>query len=1152
MQQRLFRLAIIVALTCFSHAFGQSISSSVVATLVDPSGAPVVKVPCTLTNQSTGARLMGESGADGTVVFPTVFAGTYTLESQAPGFRPLVLRNVIVTSSERRVLGRLTLQLGEVRDSVNVTAETAAVQTMSAEHSGVVTGTQLNDIALKGRDFFAMLATIPGVVDTNSSREATTNASNGGTFINGARDNQKNFSVDGITDMDIGSNQSLAFMPNMDSIAEVKVLTSAYQAEFGRNSGGTVTVITKSGTRDLHGSAYYNYRHESLNANSFFNNRTGTIKSPYRYRINGFSIGGPVVIPKVVRRDQEKFFFFFSQEYTGVKKDYGSRFVNVPTAAERSGDFSNSYDVSNSLIVIKDPTTGAAFPGNVVPQNRLNSLGQSILNFFPLPNYTDSDPRNVNRWNYRSVYSGNTPRRNDILRIDANLTPTFTMYYRYGHDKDIKDLPWGDWKNGSINYLLSPVHVANPGTGHLVRTTKTFSSTLVNEAIFGYNRMERVFDLLDSQAALRSKMGNPAQWYKDSGSGGSSDYIPGVSFGGYPANPVNASLASALPNSYENPNITVTDNVSKIWGKHNLKAGLYYEHARINHVANINSRGSFDFSRNTSNPFDTNHSFANALLGTFNTYSEASAAPFGRFIMVNVEGYVQDNWRVTKRLTLDFGLRFYRMPAMREEGMNAATWDPSLYVRSKAPTLYAPGRNAAGARVAVNPLTGNTYAAALIGLYVPNTGDTANGTAVGGKNGYPDALVTRSALSWAPRFGFAYDVFGTGKTALRGGFGVFYDTGQTNPLRNAVGNPPTTYTPTLYYGSLTDYAQTSGALGPSNLSILFGQAALPMTMNFSFGIQQQVAGTVVDASYVGSLSRHWQITSNLNPIAMYSRFDTANGDPTQPGKALPDNFFRPYYGYGNLNATMWAGNSNYNALQVSVNRRYRSGLQLGAAFTWSKTLGIASADGDSISPYFSARERNYGPLSFDRPFMLVLNYIYDLPKVGSKTGFRPAGWVLDNWQISGITSFISGAPFAPGFSTSDGVDLTGSTEGARITVVGDPKLDKSERTYYRNFNTDAFARTPALSFGFNGVNYMYGPGNNNWDLAISKRVPLFSEARYVQFRTEMFNAWNHTQFSSYYTTALFNAAGKQTDPNFGAYSGARSPRTIQFSLRVNF
>ena len=1140
-------IALVFLITAAASA--QNVTSSLKGLVVDPSGAPVPGATCQLTNRATGAVLTTKSAADGAFTFPNIFAAAYTLTVQAAGFKTVDIKDIFITSSEIRSIGRVALQIGEVRDSVSVQAEAADVQLASAERSGVLTGGQLNDIALKGRDFFALLATIPGVVDTNASRETTTNASNGGTFINGARDNQKNFSVDGITDMDVGSNQSLAFMPNMDSIAEVKILTSNYQAEYGRNSGGMVTVITKSGTKEFHGTGYDYYRHESLNANSFFNNRTGTQKAPYRYRISGYSIGGPIYIPKTFNRNKEKFFFFFSQEYTGVKRDFGSKFVNVPTEAERRGDYSQSMDINGAQIVVRDPATGQPFAGNIIPQNRINKLGQSMLSFFPTPNYTDPDPRNRYRWNYRSVFSGNTPRRNDILRVDANLTPTFTMYYRYGHDKDIKSLPWDDWKTGSMNYLLSPVYVENPGSGHLVRTTKTFSPTFVNEAIFGYNYMQRVFDVVDPSLLSRDKMGSPAEWYTNPPT--AKNYIPNVSFGGQPANTV-AVAPATIPNAYKNPNFTFTDNVTKIWHAHNFNAGIYVEHVHLEHISNVNYRGAFDFSRNTSNPFDSGHSFANAVLGNFSSYSETSNAPYAHWGMWQTEWYVQDNWRVTPRLTLDFGIRLYHMQPLQDLDGIDATVDPSLYSRAKAPVLYTPGKSATGARVAVDPTTGKTTYPALIGQYVPGTGDPANGTAIAGKNGYPAGLITRPWLSYGPRFGFAYDLFGTGRTAIRGGFGWFLDTGQTNPIRNTPGNPPTAYTPVLYYGNLDTYAQTAGAIGPSSPGIIFGPTKLPNTMNFSLGLQHQIWGVVLDTSYVGGLSRNLQVTRNINAIPMYSRFDPQNQDPTQPGKPLPDNFFRPYAGYGNLNMTEWTGTSNYNALQVSANRRFTRGLQFGLAYTFSKTLGTASADGGTLSPYFSPRSRNYGPLSFDRTHMLVINYMYDLPKVGSRLKFKPAGWVLDNWQISGITSFISGAAFTPGFSTVDGEDITGSGEGATITVVGDPNLDKSQRTYFRNFATEMFRRTPSRNFGNAGVGILRGPGTNNWDISVSKRVPLYSEARFIQFRTEMFNAWNHTQFSGLYTTARFDLAGNQTDPNFGAYSAARQPRVIQLSLKVFF
>jgi len=586
-------------------------------------------------------------------------------------------------------------------------------------------------------------------------------------------------------------------------------------------------------------------------------------------------------------------------------------------------------------------------------------------------------------------------------------------------------------------------------------------------------------------------------------------------------------------------------------GAHNLKAGVYIERTHVEFTSG-NYLGALNFSRDANNALDSGHSYANALLGVFTSYSESQKRLYSRNQFWNVEWYVQDNWRVAKRLTLDLGMRFYHMPPIQELDKQAANFDPRFFDPKKAPALYVPARDANGIRVAKDPISGQLAIAPLIGLYVSGSGDPANGMAIGGVNGYPAGLYTRPRVSLGPRFGFAYDLFGTGKTALRGGWGWFYDTGQNNPMAATIGNPPVSYTPSLYYGNLDTFAQSGGAIGPSDLTSLFGAHKPADNTNFSLSLQHQFWGTVADVSYVGSLSRHQFLRRLLNPISMYSRFDPRNGDSTQPGRPLPDNFFRPYAGYGNLTVYENVGNSSYNSLQVSIIRRFTRGLQFGVAYTFSKALGYASADGTTLSPYFSPRQRNYGPLDYDRTHTLVFNYTYDLPKLGSKLGSKPVGWLLDNWQVSGITSFISGAPFTPGFSTVDSTDITGSAEGARINVVGDASLPKSQRTFFRNFNTDAFARPGLRDFGNAGVNVLRGPGINNWDINVGKRVPLFSEARYIQFRTELFNAWNHTQYSGLFTTARFDATGKQVDSNFGAYSSARNPRIIQLSLKVVF
>jgi hypothetical protein len=1144
--------ALALALLCaFSVCRGQNVSSSITGVFVDATRAALVNVEVTLTNAATGVTFTTKSGADGGFSLPNLLAGRYTLTARMPGFKTHETRDIILTAGEIRSLGQIQMQIGEVRESISVEAVATAVQTSSAEKSGVITGSQLNDIAVRGRDFFTYLSTIPGVVDNFSQRRETASPDSiRGTFINGGRENQKNLTVDGVTDLDTGSNSTVHYQPNMDSIAEIKVMTSNYQAEFGRNGAGVITVITKGGSKDFHGSAYYFHRNESLNANSFFNNRTGTPKAPYRYRINGYSIGGPVYIPKTWNTDRSRLFFFWSQEYVGMRKDYGTRFVNMPTALERAGDFSQSRDTNGALIPVRNPATGQPFPGNIIPPALINPLGQKMLSFFPLPNYVDPDPKLIYQRNFRSQYSGAYPKRQDMIRIDGNFWPSFQFYYRFVRDKDEQDTPYGMWVNGSINYMLTPVRFGQPGKGHVVRMNKLFSPTLIYEFTYGKSFNRLYFKPVDESLMTRDKVGNPAQWFKHDNI--KENYAPNIVFGGQPANPVSFSWGN-IPYQNYNDIYSYVQNVSKIWRNHTFKAGLYLERTGKFQVGGTNYRGNFNFSRDVNNPYNSNHSFANALLGNFQSYSEANKRVDGDWWFWNVEWYLQDNWRVNKRLTLDYGIRVYHLPPMEDLNRTLSSFDPSKYDLAKAPKLFVPCRDQANRRVACNPLTGAYAAPPMIGLFVPGSGNFSNGMRVGGVDaGAPPGLYEAPATAYGPRFGLAYDVFGNGKTALRAGFGMFKDRLQGNPTFNLNGQPPIAYTPTLYYGDLNTYASAPGAVGPSASNMLYGFNKQSTTMNFSIGVQHQIFQTVIDLSYVGGQSRHLMASRNINPIPMYGRFDPANMDPTNPGRPLPDNFFRPYIGHADINYRRNGVNSNYNSLQLSANRRFTRGLQFGIAYTWSKTLGVADADTSGVSPYFPLRDRNYGPLAFDRRHVFVANYIWEIPGLGRRLNNRYLGWITDNWQISGITSFITGAPFTPGFSTTDGQDITGSSEGARVIIVGDTYLPKNQRTFERNFNTSAFARPPLRSFGNAGQNSMYGPGVNNWDISVAKRFPLFGEGRYVQFRGEFFNAWNHTQFSSMDTTARFDPAGNQVNPSFGQFTGARDPRIIQLSLRANF
>ena len=344
--------------------------------------------------------------------------------------------------------------------------------------------------------------------------------------------------------------------------------------------------------------------------------------------------------------------------------------------------------------------------------------------------------------------------------------------------------------------------------------------------------------------------------------------------------------------------MSFVDNVSKVWGAHSIKAGVYIEHTEKFQVGGKNPRGAFDFSSTTTNPFDSGDGFSNALLGVINTYSEGTARVNGDWIFNNLEFYVQDNWRVSKRLTLDIGMRFYHLPPQTDTNQTIAGFNPSLYSRANAPMLYMPIIDPSGKRVAVDPRTGALYANPLIGQYITGTGSVSNGAAIGGQNGYPGGLYTTSAMNLGPRLGFAWDVFGTGKTAVRGGFGMFKDRLQGNPTMDTNGNPPVSFAPTLYYGSLDTYAASGGAIGPSTINNLMGFNQPATTMNWSFGIQQQLKNMAIEASYVGSVAYHLIAQKDINPIPIGAHFNTAFQDPSQPGKPLADNFLRPYLRMG--------------------------------------------------------------------------------------------------------------------------------------------------------------------------------------------------------------------------------------------------------------
>jgi hypothetical protein len=1123
-------------------AVAQNISCSITGTVQDSGGAVIPNAAITVTDESTGFVRSVKTNDSGYFSFPDLTAAKYTLSATAAGFKRYEQKNIALNSGDQRSLGAIALTIGDVAESVTVTAEAAPVQLGSSEKAGVLTGEEIDSMALRGRDFFDAIGLVAGVVDMSESRESPSPSSIQNIFILGSRSQAKNMTVDGVTNLDTGSNHTTHYMPSMDSVGEVKVLMSNYAAEYGRNSGGSISIVTRGGGKQFHAGAGWYYRHESFSANDYFNNQRGQPRPRYRYNIASYTLSGPVYVPGKFNSDRSKIFFFWSQEFQRQLITSAARTVRVPTAAERAGDFSRSYDVNGAPILLYDPlamtgTTRMRFPNNIVPASRFTTIGVNVLKLFPLDNFVDPNPSRIYQWNYISQASIPYPRGSQTARVDFSPRPNLAMYVRLSRNADEQVTSYM-----SSNYPLVPVVWHQPGRGAALHTTMTVSPTVFNEFIFGASENTRDYYAQEVNTVSRKTTGiTVSQWYPGNNPDG---LIPNMSFGGV-SNAASPNLPTVFPYYNANTIFSVVDNVSKVAGTHTLKAGFYFERSRkVEQNTPTPGRGTLVYDRSSTNPVDTNHPWANALIGSYYSYAEPTSRPEGQFRFSNLEFYAQDAWRARRNLLLDYGVRFYHQPPHYEVRQIISSFVPQLFDPAKAPVLLRPGYNAARVKVAVDPISGATYNSALIGTYVPGVGDPADGMLRIGSDGR-QSLYHTPAIVVAPRFGFSWDPFGRGRTAVRGGVGVFYDRIPQNATIRELPNPPQMYIPTVYFGSVDALAVTAGSaiLAPGGTRVaLHGDQPTPVTYNYSFGVQQQIGrSTIVDASYAGSISRHLLWERNINAVPLYARFldvNPGNKDPTS-SSALATNFLRPFQGVADVNMVEFGGTSSYNAALLTVQRRMARGIQFGFSYSFSKVLGTASTNNTVVSAFFDPRSRNYGPLTYDLTHVASVRYNWTLPKPGKRYHIRWLGLATDGWEMAGISRFSIGGAFTPGLSTVDGQDITGTPSESARPDVGDPGAPETER----------FKRPARGTFGNVGSGILRLPGINNWDISTYKWYTVRESLR-LQLRLESYNTFNHTQFSNLTTTARFDAQGRQVDVLFLQPSTARSPRRVQLALRL--
>ena len=1123
-------LSVIFVLVCLESGLtlAQVTSGTIFGRVKDATGAYISNATVTVKSSDIGAIRTVTTSDSGDFVAPNMPPGTYTVTVEAKGFKKLDAQGIVLSAADKLNAGEFTLEVGTTGESVTVTADTGQLQLQSnsGERSDVITSKQLNDVALNGRNVLDYLKLVPGMSGTVDAHQSGTGHLSDYN-INGTRSNQHEFTIDGASNVDTGDNGGTHVTINTDAIEEVKVLTSNYQAEFGKAAGGQIAVTTKGGTNQWHGNGRFFHRNDDLNANEYFNKQNqllgGTPNTPevYRYNYIGYQLGGPI--------KKNKIFVFWSQEFyrqlvpiSGVTQFY------TPTDLERNGDFSQSTDGTGIPVVI----TGPGITNNKIDPTQLSTAQQAtfgqmqkMLSLYPEPN-VPGFAANGQNYNYSQTLSGNAPRREDILRVDFQINGNNRLYGRWIHNSENDSSPFtpfpgpfGIFACASAVTFPGGCTQKHPGWNVSANLVSTIRPTVLNEFSVGPSH---------TLSSAEGTNGNISR-----GANGitlpllfpltADQSIPDMSFGGLNNVNFQGGYLGATPWHQANTTINVNDNLTWVRHEHIFKTGMFYQRSRKDQISWGNINGQLNFGTGTFNSYNIGDPFAAALLGYFQSFDQSTARPTGYFRYNQLEFYVQDTWKVTSRLTLDYGMRFAWIPPQYDAKNQVAIFNPAAYDPSKA--------------VTIDPNSGAIIAAA--------GGDLLNGMQYTKNGEIPAGGWDSRGIMPEPRFGFAYDLLGTHKTILRGGVGMMHDRTQGNLIFNTVfNNPAVVQTPSVAANNITNLPGLSTSSteipvqGDGNILAAARDGHVPTVYSFSLGVQHEIGrGTTLDLAYVGTASRHLVTSRNINAVPYGASFQRANQDPNcslwngggvpavQPGlqpeylaagysfngwcayghPSYTNAYLVPFKGYGQIPGLKWDGNSNYNSLQVSLQRRFSTGLTFGAVYTWSKSLVTASSDQDEENPVNPLLD--YRAASWDRTHVFAANYVYDLPNLAKHFGGpKWLAYLTDNFQLSGVTQLMSGTP----------VDLnnnysfpSGSLDGSNMW---------GNIPFYYSVDQSGNFVLPAVGPPVRGTRDIIREGGiQNWDMSLLKNIPLGkNEARYLQLRLEAFNVFNHPNFTGKY------------------------------------
>jgi hypothetical protein len=1124
------------------QAFGQS--ATIVGTVTDPSGAAVASATITITHVETSQAYRLTTNSDGQYVAPDLPIGHYNIKVEAAGFKVAEQKGVVLQVGDRIRLD-YQMAMGGASETVTVEANAVHVQTDSGEVSNVITDQQVAQLAVNGRSIYQLAQLTPGASSQINNFVNTPVGGDSNVEFNGMRQNHNIYLLDGGEDDDRGGAGGMSIAPSTDAIAEFRALTSNYSADYGLSSAATMTMVLKSGTNTLHASAWEFNRNDALDARGFFNPAPDQI-AKLRLNVFGFNVGGPVTLGRLYNKDRKKTFFFYNMEWRRLIQGNINNGQPVPDPATYGGNFGatlinvpSASKVSAAVLAKNCPggvlpagiVQGQPFPGNTIPTCMVDPSATALVTagIFPAPTTGN-----------KFFGSTNVPTnlKEEVVRIDHNFTSKFSVFGHFIAEQVTQGYAISQWSGANVPTVGDTF--GNPSYSGVIHTTYTISPTLLNEVAFNYNG-NRINIIPFAGAGLKS-LAVPSGFTSNRLFSGPNnlDRIPNIDLNGSTGTHFEV---SSWPWRNKADDYQIRDDLSWTRGAHQLKFGFSW--AIYKKVQDLfgQTQGGFGFDGSF-----TGNDFADFLLGDAKSYQELAVQDKGLWNNVSWAAYAQDNWRVNRRLTVNLGLRWDGVPHTYEANNRMGNFYPSLYDPAQKALLNPDGTiNPAspGLGTSPNPIL------AGVPLYL-------NGIGIPGQNGVPKGLVDNHWANFGPRIGFAYDVSGSGKTVVRGGFGMMYERIQGNDMYNAGPNIPF---------SLQVNAPAPVELDNPRLSLATGTAATlpinpaditglnksaykqPTSYQWSLGVQHSLsAKTVVSLAYVGNTNRF------QNDYTQYNLPDQAALIPIINGVAGANYATAaglPFPGFRSIRLSTNEANSHYNGLQLDVNSQVGRDLYLRAFYTYSKTIdpGTGSNGGQDLqdvsNPYLGWRY-DVGPGGYDRTHVAVVNFVYDIPLFRGNQS-RLVKTTLGGWQISGIVTMESGIPINIGLSGAQGGNgLPNATN--RPNLVGKisyPSTVEPGNQVIQYLDPSAFALPAVGSFGNLGHNAIRGPGRDNWNLSLFKSF-VFSETRgsRVEFGVETFNIWNHTQFNQ-----VSNNLGSS---NFGQFTSAFDPRILQLRLKAYF